>query len=306
MSLINTKKNCVLFNYNGAPTVANVVNIEENVMISPDIKPNEFNEFDGEFGNTDSYIDPEHITTSFTIKAKLRGNNKAADALHTPPAIANLLKASGLTETPTADTNVIYTPNHGVVLPSQATVYVDGKKRVADGIVCDFKLSGTVGECAIVDFTASGYTDIEDINEPNPTITLDKEALMIVNKVSAVTIGGTTFNLKSFDFSLNNDIKDIYAVDIAQFERKDFDPKISLTGYRDSADTAWADYAAQDIKSIVITLGSGDGKTVILTIDSAKPLPISESDDDGKLGITKEYRCSKDATSGNHFELKWS
>lgn len=294
-----------MFKYGGVPIASNVVNIEEKISIAPDVKQNDYKELDGELGNTKSYIDDEHTTASFSIKAKLRGNDKTGVAPETAPAIDELLKASGMTGT-AGVSDYTYTPNHGTLTPAQAIVYTDGKKRSADGIVCDFKLSGTVGECAIVEFTANGYTDIAEVAEANPTVTPDSESLMIVNKVSAVTVGGTTFNLKSFEFGLNNEIQDIYAVNLAQYERVDFDPKISLTGYRDSADTAWADLASQGLKTIIITLGSGTGKTVTLTIDSAIPLSNNESDDSGKLGISKEYRCLKDGISSHHFELMFS
>jgi len=306
MGLIDTNKNSVLFKYNGTPVAGDVVNIEDKVLVAPKVDQKDYNELDGELGAKKSYFDDEHITTSFTIKAKLRGNDKTGAAPDTPPAIADLLKASGLSETVEADSDVKYTPNHGVIAPSQAAVYVDGHKRVVDGIVCDFKLSGSVGECAMVEFTAQGYTDLAHTSEANPDVTLDAEALIIVNKVTAIAEDGNTFNLKSFDFTLNNETIDIYAVSLAQFERVDFDPKISLTGYEDSASTAWADLASQSLKAISIELGSGTGKTVTLKVDSARPLNNSESDDSGKLGITKEYRCTKDATSGNHFELTYS
>lgn len=305
MGLIDTNKNSVLFKYGGVPAAANVVNIEEKVLISPNVDQKEYNELDGQLGTKKSYFDDEHITTSFTIKAKLRGNDKTGVAPETPPAISDLLKASGLTET-VGLSDVTYTPNHGAITPSQALVYMDGRKRAVDGIVCDFKLSGTVGECAMIEFSAQGYTDIAHTNEANPSVTLDSEALIIVNKIIAITEDGTTFNLKSFEFSTNNETVDIYAVDLAQFERVDFDPKVSLTGYDDSASTAWTDLAAQTTKAILITLGLGVGKTVTLKVDSASPLNVNESDDGGKLGITKEYRCTKDATSGHHFELIWS
>jgi Phage tail tube protein len=305
MPLIDTNKNSVLFKYGGVPTALDVVNIEENVMVKPNVDPKEYKELDGQLGSKKSYIDFEHITTSFSIKAKLRGNDKTGLAPETLPSISSLLKASGLSES-IGLSDVKYTPNHSIITPSQAAVYMDGKKRLVDGIVCDFKLSGTVGECAIVEFNAQGYTDIADTDEANPTVVLDSEALMVVNKVQVVTIGGGTFNLKSFEFSLNNEIQDIYAIDLAQFERTDFDPKISLVGYRDSTDTAWVQLAAEELKTIEIVLGNEVGKSVTLKIDSAKPIDNSESDDSGKLSITREFRCTKDAISGNHFEIIWS
>ena len=306
MALVDTEKNSVLFKYGATPGVADVVNIEDKVILSPNIAQNDFKELDGELGNTQSYIDQEHTTVDFAMKVKVRGNDKTGIAVDTPPAIADLLKASGLSETINAGTDVTYTPNHGAITPSEAVVYMDGRKRAVDGIVCDFKLSGEVGNILMADFNAKGYTDIALTTEANPSVTLDSEALMIVNKISAVTEDATTFTLKNFEFSLNNDIQDFYAVSLAQYERVNFDPKISLTGYDDTASTAWDDLAAQNVKAIEIVLGNGAGKTVTLTIDSAIPLSNSESDDSGKLGITKEYRCLKDVTSGNHFELKWS
>ncbi|GEM_PF-1607832 len=306
MPLIDTKKNSLLFKQGGLPLAANVVNIEEQVLISPDVKTMEYKEMDGELANTKSYIDGEHTTTTFNIKAKLRGNDKTGAAPDAIPAIADLLKASGLSEAVTASTSVEYTIDHGSIVAAQAIVYMDGKKRSADGIVCNFKLTGSVGECAIVEFEAQGYTDIAETDESNPTVTLDKEALMLVNKVSAVTIAGSTFNLQSFEFDLGNEIQDIYAIDLAKFERVDLDPKITLTGYKDSTDTSWTKFANETVEKIVITLGTGNGKTVTLTIDSAFPLTPSESDNSGKLNISKTYRCLKDSTSGNHFELKWS
>lgn len=306
MALIDTNKNCVLFGYGATPDANDVVNIEDFVNIAPDIKTEEYEEKDGQLGNKKSYQDPQHTTCALPIKAKLRGNDKTGTSPDALPAISGLLKASGLTETVTAGVSVEYTVNHGEISPSQAIVYLDGKKRVATGIVNNFKLSGTVGTCAVVEFEGSGYTSVTDTAEANPTVALDQEALMLVNKVSAVTVGGTAFNLESFSFDLGNVIKDIYAVGIGKFERTNFDTKIDLTGYKDSGDTSWQDMENETLKEIIIVLGAGAGKTVTLTVESAQPLTPSESDNDGKLSITKSYRCVKNDVSGEHFKLKWS
>jgi hypothetical protein len=307
MARINPEKNSVLFKYNGSPAVANVVNIEENVLVSPDIKSQEYKEFDGQLGNTQSYFDEYHTTTTLSLKTKLRGNDKTSVAPETPPAISDLLKACGLTETIGAD-NVTYTPNHGTISPSTADVYVDGKKRSVTGIVGDLTIRGEAGLCATVEVSAQGYTSVAETTSANPDVSddLDKEALMIMNKVSSISIDGGTYEVDSFEFRTNNNIIDIYAVSVAEYSRTDFDPKISLTLNRDSADAFWTNLNNQDDAVIEIVLGSGVGKTVTLTIDTARPLNISESKGDGKLSATLEYRCLKDATSGNHFELKFA
>lgn len=304
MALIDVKKNCVLFKYNATPDSTNAVNIRENVFIQPDIKTQEYNEIDGKLANTKSYIDDEHTTASFTLSTKLEGNDKTGAAPETPPAISDLLKSAGLTETVGVD-DVTYTINHGTLSSSEVAVYVDGKKRVVDGVVSDFKLSGEVGMCGTAEFTCSGYTDVAETNEANPSITFADKNLIVMQKTSTITIGGTSTKVKSFEFTLNNEIVDIYALTLAQFERSDLDPKISITLYRDSADTIWSQLASQSEVFIDIVLGDGAGKTVQLKIDSALPTNISESDDSGKLSATREFRCVKDATSGEHFELIW-
>lgn len=304
MALIDTGKNCVLFKYNGTPTPANVVNIEEFVNVAPDIKKQEYKEMDGQLGNTKSYIDDQHTTATFVVKAKLRGNDKTGAAPETTPAIHELLLSAGLSADAGPE-SVTYTINHGTLSPAQAVVYVDGRKRTVTGVVSDLRIAGEIGFCATVEFTCNGYTGIAFVSEANPTVVLDSEALMVVNKISAVTVDGSTFNLKSFDFALGNDIVDVYAIGLGQYERTNLDPKITLTGYEDSTSTAWADLAAQGLKAVVITLGTGVGKTVELRIDSALPTTNSESDDGGKLGITREFRCIKDTTTGEHFELTW-
>lgn len=302
-----TDKSAVLFKYNGTATSANAVTVTETPFLSPDVKSQEYKEIgSGKLGQTKNYVDANNTTVQFDLVAMLRGNDKTGVAPETPPAIADLLKACGLTEAIGAD-NVTYTPNHDDVSSSQAVVYIDDYKRVIDGAIATLKISGTVGECAKATFSVSGYTTPAATSEANPTVTLDTESLMIVSKVSAITVDGTTINAESFDFDIGNDIKSIYAISVGEFIRTDFKPTITLSGIKTKGDeSGWNDLIAEDVREIIIVLGSGAGKTVTITASQAKTSEMSESDNDGMVNFSRTFRCQGDANGDNHYSIKWS
>ncbi len=302
-----TDKSAVLFKYNGTATSANAVTVTETPFLSPDVKSQEYKEIgSGKLGQTKNYVDANNTTVQFDLVAMLRGNDKTGVAPETPPAIADLLKACGLTETIGAD-NVTYTPNHNDVSSSQAVVYIDDYKRVIDGAIATLKISGTVGECAKATFSVSGYTTPAATSEVNPTVTLDTESLMIVSRVSAITVDGSTINAESFDFDIGNDIKSIYAISVGEFIRTDFKPTIALSGIKTKGDeSGWSDLIAEDVREIIIVLGSGAGKTVTITASQAKTSEMSESDNDGMVNFSRTFRCQGDANGDNHYSIKWS
>jgi hypothetical protein len=307
MAKQNAKKSVVLFKYNGSPTAANALTLVNTPFLSPDVKSQDYSETgSGNLGQAKSYVDEHNTTVSFDLEAFLKTNNKAGDDLDTPPAISNLFKACGLTETPTTDTDVIYTPNHDYVEGSQALVYLDGYKREVIGAVANLKISGTVGEVAKAIFTVSGFTTPEAQAQPNPTVTLDTEALLIVSKVSAITYGGTALNIESFDFDLGNVINQNYTTGLSEFVRTDFDPMITLNGIKTKGDeSGWTELVADSVKEIKIVLGSGPGKQFTLIASQAKTKEMSESDKEGIVNFSRTFRCQGDASGNNHFSMKY-
>jgi len=302
-----TDKSAVLFKYNGSATSSDVATITETPFLSPDVKSQEYKEIgSGKLGQTKNYVDENNTTVEFDLVTMLRGNDKTGVAPETPPAIADLLKACGITETIGPD-NVTYAPNHGDIALSQSVVYIDGYKRIIDGAIANLKISGTVGECAKATFSVSGFTTPGAVAETNPTVVTDTESLMIVSKVSAVTLDGSTINMESFDFDLGNEIKDIYAISTSEFVRTDFKTTITLSGIKTKGDeSGWTDLIADSVREIIITLGGGAGKTVTLTASQAKTTEMSESDSDGLVNFSRTFRCQGDANGDNHYELKWS
>lgn len=306
MAKQNSKKSVVLFNYNDTPTSSNAITLTTTPFLSPDVKSQDYEETgSGKLGQMKSYVDENNTTVSFDLEVLLKGNNKAGDALDTPPAISNLLKACGLTEV-IGTNDVVYSPNHDYVEPSEAEVYIDDFKRIITGAIATVKISGTVGEAAKATFSVSGFTTPQALSATNPTVTLDTESLLIVSKVSAITLAGTELNIENFEFDLGNVINQNYVTGLAEFVRSDFDPVVSLSGIKTKGDeSGWTELVAESVKEVKIVLGTGAGKQFTLIVPQAKTKEMGESDNDGIVNYTRTFRCQADASGDNHFSIKY-
>lgn len=309
MAFEKTKNNVVLFTQ-GAPLPANAVTMTSAVILKPDVKSTDIEEIgDGTLGSKTSYVDEQHTTVSFDIEVMARGNDSTGAAPDTPPAISKMLLACGLLETIDSTLgleNVIYTPSSADVAASTAKVYLDGQVRTVTGIRSDFKISGAVGEAAKFNFSHQGYTTPAPAAEANPAVTLDGNDRLIVKKISGATIDGATVNMQSFSLEMNNDVSDVYAVGVAEFERTDFDPKLSVEALKTKGNNdAWNDFINGQIREIIITLGTGAGKTLTITASNCRAMDHNEDDDNGKMKESRSYRCEKN-TVDDHFSIKWS
>lgn len=302
-----TDKTVVLFAYAGIPTSANAITTSNVPFVKPSIKSQTYKDVGtGRLGNTKTYFDEHQTDTSIDLEVLLRGNDKTGLDPTIPPKISKLLKASGLKEVIGA-TDVSYVPNHDYVDPSACTVYQDGAKREITGVICDMKISGTVGEAAKATFTVQGYTTPAPILETNPTVTLDNNSLMIVSKVTAITVDDEVLNITDFELSLNNEIKLDYATAMSEFVRKDFAPKLKLTGIKIKGDeTAWSDLTADTLREVEIVLGSGTGKTLTISASQANTSDVDESDNDGTVGYSRTFDLEGDTSGENQFKIKWS
>lgn len=302
-----TKKTVVLFKYNGTPLAVNAITTSNTPFVKPNIKRKTYEDIGtGKLGAEKTYMDENQTDTSFDIEVLLRGSDKSGTAPKTAPKIAELLKAAGLTETQ-GTIDITYTPNHGYVNTSTCLVYQDDEKRTITGAIADMKIEGTVGEAAKVTFNIQGFTTPSPAVEANPTAILDTNSLMIVSKITAITLGGTALNITKFELALNNKIKLDYATAMSEFTRRDFAPTIKLSGIKTKGDlTPWSDLIATTVKEIIITLGAGAGKTLTITATQANTSDMEENDDDGTVAYSRTFDLQGDATGENQFKLKWS
>lgn len=302
-----TDKTIVLFKYNGTPLVANAITVSNTPFVKPNIKTQTYKDVGtGKLGATKTYIDENQTDTSFDIEVLLRGSDKTGVAPKTAPKIAELLKAAGLKET-VGTVDITYSPNHAEISPSTCIVYQDDEKRTVNGAVANMKIEGTVGQAAKATFSVQGFTTPIPVVEVNPSVTLDTNTLMIVSKITAITLAGTSLNITKFELDLNNEITVNYATGMSDFVRKDFAPKLKLSGIKNKGDiTPWSDLLATSIKEVIIILGSGAGKTLTITATQASTDDMEENDDDGIVGFTRTFGLQGDAAGENQFKLKWS
>lgn len=307
MAKVITDKTVILFKNNGTPLPANAITTSNTPFVKPSIKTQTYKDVGtGKLGATKTYFDENQTDTSFDIEILLRGSDKTGVAPKTAPKIAELLKAAGLKETlGTAD--ITYSPNHAEISPSTCYVYQDDEKRSVTGAIADMKIEGTVGQAAKATFTIQGFTTPTPTVEVNPTVVLDTNTLMIVSKITAITLAGTALNITKFELSLNNENSVNYATGMSEFVRKDFAPKLKLSGIKTKGDlTPWTDLIATSVKEIIITLGSGAGKTLTITATQASTSDMDENDDSGIVAYSRTFDLYGDATGENQFKLKWS
>ncbi len=307
MAKVITDKTVVLFKYNGVAGNINAITTSNVPFVKPNIKTQTYKDVGtGKLGNTKTYFDENQTDTSFDLEILLRGSDKTGVAPKTAPKIAELLKAAGLKETlGTAD--ITYSPNHSEISPSTCYVYQDDEKRSVTGAIADMKIEGTVGQAAKATFTIQGFTTPTPTVEVNPTVVLDTNTLMIVSKITAITLAGTALNITKFELLLNNENSVNYATGMSEFVRKDFAPKLKLSGIKTKGDlTPWTDLIATSVKEIIITLGSGAGKTLTITATQASTSDVEENDDDGIVAYSRTFNLQGDATGENQFKIKWS
>jgi hypothetical protein len=171
--------------------------------------------------------------------------------------------------------------------------------------VGNLKISFEIGMFVKAEFDIKGFTDAEPVSEPNPAVTLDDEEIFVVESISAVTIGGSSFEVKRVDFDMGSTINEIYAIGAKEYQITDYKPTLSITAYADKTNQGyWSDLKAGNVKTVVITLSNNAGNKFTFTANACKLSDVSESDDNGNMDFTANYVCEKDS-NGKNFEITY-
>jgi len=296
-----SSKNTLLFATGAVPTATEVITTSNNVIVNPKPKAIEYKDIgNGQAGNSKTFINNDFVTAEFSVELV----SKSSGALGVAPTYADLFKCCGLSETITASTDVVYKPEL-VEQAGTALSYVDGYKRQIDGIAGDFSFSGKVGELAKFSFNLKGFTTLEPIAEANPAVTLDANKNLIVTSASVITVGGGTIALDSFEFSLGNETKEIYAVGSKEYFIGDFKPTLKVTAVKTKGnDEHWADLNANTKKEVIITLGDTAGDIIEFKASYCQPSDANESDDGGSLIYDRTWVCENSA-GGDNFSVTY-
>ena len=302
MARILTDRQVVLAAYNATPTTDNVVTVSEWSSLSPKVKTTEVKELGRGLGSTTNYAIADWTTVEGSITALLRGG--------LPPKLAEMYKICGLVEEDDTDSNGNITASHFYPAETPVTagnliVYQDGLKRTISGVAGNLKISFSVGDMVKATFDIKGFTDAEPTSEANPAVTLDNNQIFITESISAVTIGGDSFEIESVDFDMGVDIKEIYAIGAKEYQITDYKPVLSIKNYSDKTNqTHWADIKNGNIKAISIVLTNGAGNKFTFTANACKLTDVTESDNSGNIEESRTYLCEKDS-NGKNFEITY-
>jgi len=291
-----TEKQVLLAKVGSTPDATNVVDLDSAFIPSLSGKTGEFKQLDGGMGGTQGYTVDDYLSVSGTLSCNLRGNGGG----ETIPKISEMLKMCGLDEVADSDNHkVTYTPNDTEIANGSVLFYLDGEKREFSGASANLKLDFEVGTIAKTSFDISGFSSLSSA-EDNPAVTLDSNDVFIVKSISAVTLSGGTLNLKKASFDMGNQMQEIYAISQKEFYRSDYKPTITLEDNAIKGDTShWDDFLNGNLKSISILLTSKSGNTFTFTADNCRYTEVSESDDSGKVGLSRKFSLEKNGSTPN-------
>jgi hypothetical protein len=302
MSRILTDRQVILAKYGAVPTADNVITASEWSNLAVKVKTQEVKELGRGLGSTKTYPLSDWTNVEGSISAILKGG--------LPPKVAELYKMCGLTEEDETDDNgnitkVHFYPSEIPASDGYITLYQDDLKRDITGVVGDLKISFEIGMFVKADFDIKGFTDAEPVSETNPAVTLDDNEIFVVESISAVTIGGNSFEVKKVDFDMGSTINEIYAIGAKEYQITDYKPTLSITAFADKSNQGyWSDLKAGNVKVVAVTLTNNVGNKFTFTANACKLSDVSENDDNGNLDFTAQYICEKDSNNKN-FEITY-
>lgn len=319
MALVSTKKSLLLLSASGTPpTAADFIETIEPVLLAPEIGGGEYSRIRGTLNTGNQrYNDLDNVQAPATVTCYMRSNNVAADALGTPPQIANALKVSGFKETINTTTagqeTVVYT-NSQAPTNGTAIVYVDGKKyeTASNGVASNASFNFTIGEPATVSFDMQMFLDSAiPTDEANPSVTQSSEPLIIVSGINVLTVGGTVLKANNVTINMNNTIETFYTLGgadkLKNKEIVDNGITMDVTYFADSTTFA-DDYTAlqnQTLQAVEIKLGTNassglvSGKSLLIQAGKAEVQNVTPSSEQDRVSRTLTYRLQNDSVNND-------
>ncbi len=198
---------------------------------------------------------------------------------------------------------MIYTPDSNAASEFTLKFVKENVLRNVKGAKGSSTISGTVGKPLAITFNYQAYANlVPESNDYVSTVPAGSlQDLVIINKITGVTVGGNIINMSSFTLNQNSEIQDTYATGLAQFSNTDFDFQLELTALRIKNDIShWQDFKTESLKEIKIVATSINGdKGITITIPFGKLMNLSDGDDSGRQTIVRTYRCQNNLGDDN-------
>ena len=250
-------------------------------------------------GSKRNYIDQYHSTSTFNVETPFTATTIDYDNLGTIETYSNLdtlMLLSDFKRDVSVLNKVIYTPDSDAYSSKLELKFVkENVLRNISGAKSSLTLSGNIGKPLSATFNLSAYANLvpDSANYTSNVPSATLENLVVINKITGITIGGDVINMSSFTINQNSEIQDTYATNVAGFSNTDFDFQIEITALRVKNDIShWLAFRNEDLKEIVISATTLDTtRAITITVPSAKLINLADGDDAGRQTIVRTYRC---------------
>lgn len=250
-------------------------------------------------GSKRNYIDQYHSTSTFNVETPFTATTIDFDNAGTIKTYSNLdtlMLLSDFKRDVSVLNKVTYTPDSDADSSKLELKFVkENVLRNISGAKSSLTLAGNIGKPLSATFNLSAYANLvpDSANYTSNVPSATLENLVVINKITGITIGGDVINMSSFTINQNSEIQDTYATNIAGFSNTDFDFQIEITALRVKNDIShWLAFRNEDLKEIVISATTLDTtRAITITVPSAKLINLADGDDAGRQTIVRTYRC---------------
>lgn len=288
----------LLLAFGETPSVSDALSLCDPTEIEPELAKTECNAVgDGGFPSKVVVFDPDGTTGKGGVTMKLQTPNAKGEL----PRINDLLKTCGLDVDVDSDNGIVtYFPRDNDTGTRGTLIqYIDGEKRLFDGVVGNMKVEFTIGEPVKFTTDLSGFTEIEPIAEDTPSgIVLDGNPMFVVSSLSVSSLGGSAIRLKSVELDLGVDVKKQNFVGEKEFTALNPQPTLTIEDKKNRGDVApWSDLKNSVDKNFEIELVASNGQKLKLVSPVCKYNDLSSGDSDGVGTFKRVFDLHPDPTT---------
>lgn len=236
-----------------------------------------------------------------TFKTEIVGSGSVGTA----PRLGALFKACAFSETVSAGSSVIYTPNSSPITSCTVYVYLDGLRHIVNGALGTFKLSAEAGKQAMLEFTFKGlWTTPTDTALATPTFESTVDAPPIVKSASLTWNSNSNLIVRMLEIEMQNNIAMRPSVNAATalygFHITDRKPKFSIDPEAESVATVdWRSDVLTNPRQLSMVIGATAGNICTLTMPKCNPTELEYSDREGTLVQNVKGEITANSSGGD-------
>lgn len=236
-----------------------------------------------------------------TFKTELVGSGTAGTA----PRLGALFKACAFSETASAGSSVIYTPNSSPLASVTLYVYLDGLRHIVSGALGTFKMTAEAGKQAMLEFTFRGlWATPTDTAMATPTFESTVDAPPLVKSASLTWNAVSTLVAKMLEIEMQNNIAMRPSVNaataLAGFHITDRKPKFSFDPEAEAVATVdWRSDVLTTPRQLSMVIGATAGNICTLTMPKCNPTELEYADREGTLVQNVKGEITANSSSGD-------